>query len=684
MNQYLITSREEMDERGWAELDFVLISGDAYVDHPSFAPAVIGRLLEHKGYRVGIIAQPDWQDVNAFKVLGKPRLASLVTAGNLDSMLNKFTAAKKQRRMDDYSPGGESGKRPDRATLVYANRMREAFKDVPLIIGGIEASLRRFAHYDYWSDTVRRSILIDSKADVLVYGMGEKQMVELAEALDKNRFMTSLPHIKGICYATSEAREDAVDCPSYEAVQADKAVFAKAFKLQYDEQDPFNGRNIQQMHGTRYVIQNSPALPLTQKEMDEVYNLPYTRHAHPMYDGLGGVPALKEVQFSLVSHRGCFGSCSFCAITSHQGRIIQNRSHESLLQEAKQMINMDDFKGYIHDVGGPTANFRHVACQKQLKVGACRGKTCAAPKACPQLDTNHDDYVSILRKLRGLKGVKKVFVKSGLRYDYLLEDNNKAFVKELCEHHVSGQLKVAPEHISDHVTTMMGKAGKATFKKFKEWFNEANRELGKKQFLVPYFMSSHPGCTLKDAIELAEFLRDEHMMPEQVQDFIPTPGSLSTAMYYTEINPLTGESVYVAKKGRDKAMQRALMQYKKPENYDLVKEALIKANRRDLIGFGPQCLIPPRPMKGTISTGSTSRRKARVITSGEDTRAGKSPRVSRGSLQGVANKSGRAEGHGGQQRNAAHRGFSHHSYGTSRSGNSIDGAKKSIGRHKKR
>lgn len=595
MNAFLVTNRADMEARGWAEVDFVLISGDAYVDHPSFAPAVIGRYLESKGYRVGIIAQPDWNDVEAFKQLGKPRLASLVTAGNLDSMLNKFTAAKKIRREDDYSPGGAVGKRPDRATLVYANRMKEAYGDVPLIIGGIEASLRRFGHYDYWSDTVRRSVLVDAKADILVYGMGELQIAELAAALDAHRFEMSLPTIRGICYMAKELpKEPYVVCPSFESIKADKQAFVEAFKIQYDEQDPYYGKIVVQQHGDRYVVQNPPALPLTQDEMDGVYNLPYTRTWHPMYDAQGGVPALSEVQFSLVSQRGCFGSCSFCAITNHQGRIIQNRSHQSLIAETEMMIQMDSFKGYIHDVGGPTANFRHLACSKQAKFGACKGKTCAAPIPCKQLDTNHSDYLSLLRKLRKLKGVKKVFVRSGLRYDYVLADNNKEFVKELCEHHVSGQLKVAPEHVSHRVTTIMGKAGKEEFLTFKSWFEEANRKLGKKQYLVPYFMSSHPGCTLEDAIELAEFLRDQHIYPEQVQDFIPTPGSLSTCMYYTGINPLDGQPIYVAKKGREKAKQRALMQYKNIENYDLVKEALIEANRHDLIGFGPQCLIPPR------------------------------------------------------------------------------------------
>ena len=631
MDTFLVTERADMEARGWAELDFVLISGDAYVDHPSFAPAVIGRYLESKGYRVGIIAQPDWNDVNAFKKLGKPRLASLVTAGNLDSMLNKFTAAKKIRREDDYSPGGEAGHRPDRATLVYSNRMKEAFRDVPLIIGGIEASLRRFGHYDYWSDTVRRSILVDSKADILIYGMGELQIIELAEALDQNRFEESLPNIRGICYMSKDIPSiDCVACPSFEEIKADKMAFADAFRIQYDEQDPFYGRPIVQKHGDRYVVQNVPALPLTQEQMDAAYDLPYTRKWHPSYDDKGGVPALSEVQFSLVSQRGCFGSCSFCAITNHQGRIIQNRSHQSLIDEAKLMINMDGFKGYIHDVGGPTANFRHLACDKQAVFGACKGRTCAAPEPCENLNTNHDDYIALLRKLRKLKGVKKVFVRSGLRYDYVLADNNKAFVKELCQYHVSGQLKVAPEHVSKRVTTMMGKAGKEEFLTFKKWFEEANRELGKKQYLVPYFMSSHPGCTLEDAIELAEFLRDQHMYPEQVQDFIPTPGSLSTCMYYTGINPLDGKPVYVAKKGRDKAKQRALMQYKNIENYDLVKEALIEANRRDLIGFGPECLIPSRPIgqgkmqnQGRNKTGQSRGSQSRYARSGSPSQVNK-------------------------------------------------------------
>lgn len=597
MSNFLITTREEMKVRGWQELDFVLISGDAYVDHPGFAAAIIGRLLESKGYRVGIIAQPEWHDAKAFMELGRPRLASLVTAGNLDSMLNKRTAAKKIRNNDSYSPGGESGHRPDRATLVYANRMREAYKTTPVIIGGIEASLRRFAHYDYWSNQVRRSILLDSKADILIYGMGEKQIVELAAGLDKGKSIAELGHVKGTCCLTDDWADysDGVLCPSYEDVKTSKKTFAVAFKMQYDEQDPYRGRTIVQPSGDKFLIQNPPALPLTTAEMDEVYGLPYQRVPHPMYDAVGGVPAIQEVQFSLDSHRGCFGACKFCAITSHQGRIIQHRSHESLLSEVEKIKKLPNFKGYIHDVGGPTANFRHRSCKQQETMGTCRDRNCIGSDICPNLDTSHDDYLALLRKIRHVSGIKKVFVRSGLRYDYVLADHNRKFVKELCEYHVSGQLKVAPEHCVNSVTDMMGKSNKAVFLKFREWFDQANQELGKKQFLVPYFMSSHPGCTLADAVELAEFLRDLHRQPEQVQDFIPTPGSLATAMYYTGLDPLTGEKVYVARNQNDKKMQRSLMQYGRPENYEIVHAALMKAGRRDLIGFGPNCLIRPRP-----------------------------------------------------------------------------------------
>ncbi len=612
-DKFLVTSRKDMEERGWDFLDFVYISGDAYVDHPGFAAAVIGRVLESRGYRVGIIAQPDWHSVADFQKLGRPRLGSLITAGNLDSMLNEKTAAKKFRSRDNYSPGGEPGHRPERATIVYANRMREAFKDVPVVIGGIEASLRRFAHYDYWSDKVRRSILLDSKADVLIYGMGERQIIEVADALAEGKTVEEMYNIRGITYAASRPplSDTAVLCPSYEEVVESKKAFSEAFKIQYEEQDPFYGKTIIQPSGNRFIVQTPPALPLTTEEMDAVYELPYQRQWHPDYDALGGVPALQEVQFSLTSHRGCFGNCHFCAIASHQGRIIQHRSHESLVREARRMTQLPGFKGYIHDVGGPTANFRHGACAKQDTAGACRNRHCVGSTLCPHIDTSHEDYMALLREIRHVPGVKKVFVRSGLRYDYVLADHNKKFVEELCQYHVSGQLKVAPEHVVRHVTNYMGKAGIEAFQQFREWFDEANQKLGKKQYLVPYFMSSHPGCTLQDAIALAEFLRDNHMQPEQVQDFIPTPGSLSTAMYYTGVNPLTGEAVYVARHPRDKQMQRALMQYKNPDNYDIVYQALCQAGRRDLIGFGPKCLIAPHRHSMERRDNATSGRKGR-------------------------------------------------------------------------
>ncbi len=595
-DQFLVTTKEDMERRGWDQLDFVYINGDAYVDHPGFAAAVIGRVLESRGYRVGIISQPDWHSAEPFKALGKPRLAALITAGNLDSMLNEKTAAKKFRSRDNYSPGGQAGRRPERATIVYANRMREAYHDVPIVIGGIEASLRRFAHYDYWSDTVRHSILLDSKADILSYGMGEHSVVAIADALAEGKTAAEMYDIRGICYVLRHApvSRRAVMCPSYEEVKADKKAFARAFKIQYEEQDPYAGRTIIQPSENRFVIQTPPALPLTTAEMDAVYELPFQRRWHPSYGAAGGVPALQEVQFSLTSQRGCFGNCHFCAIASHQGRIIQHRSHESLIREAKAMTALPGFKGYIHDVGGPTANFRHLACEKQRTAGACRNTHCIGSRTCPNLNTSHEDYRRLLREIRSIPGIKKVFVRSGLRYDYVLADQNKKFVEELCQYHVSGQLKVAPEHVVRHVTDFMGKAGVEAFLQFKQWFDEANRKLGKKQYLVPYFMSSHPGCTLQDAVALAEFLRDMKMQPEQVQDFIPTPGSLSTAMYYTGIHPLTGKPVYVARRAEEKQMQRALMQYKNPANYDIVYKALCLAGRRDLIGYGPKCLIHPR------------------------------------------------------------------------------------------
>ena len=617
-NDFLPMSKEDMARRGWDRLDFLFISGDAYVDHPSFGPAIICRLLEKYGYRVGIIAQPDWRSTLDFKKMGKPRLGVLVSAGNLDSMLNKFTAAKKYRSTDNYSPGGKAGCRPDRATIVYCNRIREIWKNTPLIIGGIEASLRRFAHYDYWSNSVRRSILIDSRADLLIYGMGEKQIKEIADQLNQGIAIADIRTIQGTCYKTESIENlwGYIETPSYVAVIADKKAFTKAFNIQYQEQDALRGKTIVQNHGEFSVVQNAPAMPLTTPEMDEIYDLPYKRTYHPSYEKAGGVPAIQEVQFSLVSHRGCFGECAFCAIVSHQGRIIQSRSQESIINEAKKIISMPDFKGYIHDVGGPTANFRIRSCEHQAERGACKGRQCLGPNPCKELAPSHSDYLTLLRALRALPGVKKVFIRSGLRYDYLLADkNSEEFLRELCEHHVSGQLKVAPEHISPQVTNLMGKSGKNVFVKFSKAFKRVNEALGKEQYLVPYFMSSHPGSGLKEAIELAEFIRDLHYRPEQVQDFIPTPGSLSTCMYYTEMNPLTGEKIYVAKDIHEKKMQRALMQYRDPKNYPLVYEALTKANRQDLIGHGPKCLIrPPQGYinKPIISSKTSNQRKRSV------------------------------------------------------------------------
>lgn len=596
-NNFLPVSKQDMEERGWDELDFLFVSGDAYVDHPSFGPAIICRLLEKQGFKVGIIPQPDWRSTKDFKKLGKPRLGVLVSAGNLDSLLNKFTAAKKYRSKDNYSPGGKAGMRPERATIVYCNRIREAWKNIPIIIGGIEASLRRFAHYDYWSDSVRRSILIDSRADLLIYGMGEKQITEIAAQLAAGIKVEDIRFVQGTAYRTLSLEHlwDYVEVPTYTEVSTDKKKFAEAFKIEYEEQDALRGKTIAQNHGEYFVVQNPPAMPLSTMEMDEVYGLPYQRTYHPMYEEMGGVPAIQEVKFSLVSHRGCFGGCSFCAIVSHQGRVIQSRSEESILDEAEKIIKMPDFKGYIHDVGGPTANFRMPACKEQAVRGTCRTRQCLSPKPCRNLIADHSDYLSLLRKLRALPGVKKVFIRSGLRYDYLLSGHNDEFLQELCEHHVSGQLKVAPEHVSANVTRLMGKAGKETYLKFMAAYGKVNKLIGKEQYLVPYFMSSHPGCGLKEAVELAEFIRDLKYHPEQVQDFIPTPGSLSTCMYYTGIHPLTGEKIYVAKSDAEKKMQRALMQYRDPKNYRIVYDALKKAGREDLIGFGEKCLIrPPR------------------------------------------------------------------------------------------
>lgn len=610
MPTFLPMTREDALARGWEQLDFIFVSGDAYVDHPSFGPAILCRLLEARGYRIGIIAQPDWRSVDDFKRLGRPRLAFLVSGGNLDSMLGKYTAAKKYRSDDPYSPGGKAGRRPERAAIVYCNRLREAWKKTPVIVGGVEASLRRFSHYDYWSDAVRRSLLLDSRADLLVYGMGEKQLLAIAERLAAGESVSALRDVRGTCYAADslDGLEGVVVLPSDREVRESKQKFAQAFKLQYLEQDPIRGKTLAQPVGDRFVVQNPPALPLTTAEMDELYALPYARTWHPSYDAQGGVPAIEEVKFSLVSQRGCFGGCHFCAITSHQGRIIQSRSHESLLEEAKKLTALPDFKGYIHDVGGPTANFRIPSCKEQLERGTCRGKQCLAPSPCKQLKANHKDYLRLLRQLRDLPKVKKVFIRSGIRYDYLLQAND-AFLDELCEFHVSGQLKVAPEHVSQRVTRLMGKPGRKVYEAFAAAFRKANRRLGKEQYLVPYFMSSHPGAELSDAVELAEFIRDLRYRPEQVQDFIPTPGSLSTCMYYTGIHPLTNERVYVAKDPLEKKMQRALLQYRDPEKYPLVYRALMKAGRKDLIGFGPQCLI--RPPRSRQKLEEAKRRNAR-------------------------------------------------------------------------
>ncbi len=600
IKEFLPINKDDMDKRGWERLDFVLVLGDAYVDHPSFGGAIISRSLENAGFKVGIVAQPDWKSTKDIKRFGRPRLGFLITAGNLDSMVNHYTVSKRLRSKDSFSPGGKMGLRPDRATIVYSNLIRQAYKKMPIIIGGVEASLRRFAHYDYWSDRVRKSILIDSTADLLVYGMGENQIIEIANNLNDGLDIKYIRHIPGTCYITDDI-ENVYDyriIASFEEIQENKRNFARAFRIQYEEQDPVTGKVLVQKHRNNYLVQNPPAVPLTQTQLDNAYSLPYMRNYHPSYEKLGGVPAIREVKHSIISERGCFGNCSFCSLTFHQGRIIRSRSHGSIIDEAKKITEDKDFKGYIHDVGGPTANFRHAACDKQLKKGACKKKQCLFPNPCGNLKIDHKDYLELLRKLRELPEVKKVFVRSGLRYDYIMADKDEEFLKELCMHHVSGQLKVAPEHVSNEVLNLMGKPGRQVYEKFVNKFYEINEEIGKKQFIVPYLMSSHPGSTLKSAIELAEYLRDIGYYPEQVQDFYPTPGTLSTCMYYTEINPLTMKQIYVPKSKLDKAMQRALLQYRSPKNYDLVEKALILAKREDLIGFGPKCLIRPKHKEG--------------------------------------------------------------------------------------
>ena len=596
IHDYLPISREDMEKRGWDQCDFVYVSGDAYVDHPSFGSAIISRLLESRGYRVGIIAQPDWKDPESIAVLGRPRLGFLVSGGNMDSMVNHYSVSKKRRSHDAYTPGGVMGKRPDYATVVYGNLIRRTYPDVPVIIGGIEASLRRLGHYDYWSNKVKRSILLDSQADLISYGMGEHSIVEIADALNAGIDVKDITFIDGTVFKT-KTLDNVYDCqvlPSFEEIRRDKRRYAESFYIQYSNTDPFSGKRLAEPYERGYVVQNPPSKPLTTEEMDEVYALPYMRNYHPSYEEAGGIPAIREVKFSLISNRGCFGACSFCALTFHQGRIIQVRSHESLVEEAKLLTEEPDFKGYIHDVGGPTANFRFPACEKQMTKGACPHKQCLYPKPCKNLNADHTDYLILLKKLRELPKVKKVFIRSGIRFDYLLADRSRQFLRELCQYHVSGQLKVAPEHVADAVLSRMGKPENRVYRQFVDEYNRMNEKLGLKQYLVPYLMSSHPGSTLKEAVELAEYLRDLGYMPEQVQDFYPTPSTISTCMYYTGLDPRTMEEVYVPTNPHEKAMQRALIQYRNPKNYDLVREALYRAGRTDLIGYDRKCLIRPR------------------------------------------------------------------------------------------
>ena len=613
---FLCISTEDMRARNIEQFDFVYVIGDAYVDHPSFGHAIISRMLDSAGYSVGIISQPDWKDENAIKIYGEPRLGFLVMGGNMDSMVNHYSVSKKRRSSDAFTPGGEMGKRPDYATVVYCNLIRRVYKNTPIIIGGIEASLRRLAHYDYWSNKVKRSILLDSGADLLIYGMGERSIIQVAEALNSGIDIKDLTYVRGTVYKTKNIGDiyDSKVLYSYDQIKEDKKSFAESFYIQYQNTDPFTAKTMVEPYPNGvYVVQNPPQEPLTQDEMDYTYSLPYMRTYHPSYEEKGGVPAITEVKFSLISNRGCFGGCNFCALTFHQGRIIQTRSHESIIEEAKKIIEDKDFKGYIHDVGGPTANFRHTSCKKQLEHGVCTNKQCLFPEKCKNLYVDHSDYLSLLRKLRDFPKVKKVFVRSGIRFDYLIYDENTEFFKELVEHHISGQLKVAPEHVSDNVLAKMGKPGNHIYEKFLKKYKSLNEQMGKNQFVVPYLMSSHPGSTMKDAVILAEYLRDLGYMPEQVQDFYPTPSTISTCMYYTGYDPRTMTKVYVTSNPHEKAMQRALIQYRNPKNYDLVYEALKLAGREDLIGFDKKCLI--RPKRNTydnnrnISSNASSKRK---------------------------------------------------------------------------
>ena len=631
MTEFLPMNRKEMEDRGWDRPDFVYVCGDAYVDHPSFGAAIITRLLESRGYRVAFLAQPDWRNEDSVREFGEPRLGFLVSAGNMDSMVNHYSVSKRRRGTDAYSPGGQMGLRPDRAVIVYSSLIRRVYPKVPIILGGIEASLRRMAHYDYWSDSLKRSVLVESQADLISYGMGERSIVEIAEALEAGLPVSSLTYIPGtVCLVhREEDLEDAVRLPSYEALKAEKRKYAESFYTQYRNTDPFSGKRLAEPYGRKlFVLQNPPAKPLTQMEMDDIYALPFVGTYAPVYEQAGGIPAIREVKFSLVSCRGCFGGCSFCALTFHQGRIIQTRSHESLLAEAKRMTQNPDFKGYIHDVGGPTANFRKPSCTKQLTHGVCTNRQCLFPKPCQNLKADHKDYLSLLRKLRKLPGVKKVFIRSGIRYDYVMADPDDTFLRELCEYHVSGQLKVAPEHVSDRVLSRMGKPEFSVYQGFADRY----KKLGKKQYLVPYLISSHPGSTLKDAIALAEAVRDMGYMPEQVQDFYPTPSTISTCMYYTGLDPRTMEDVAIIRNPHQKAMQRALIQYRDPSNYDLVREALETAGRRDLIGYGPHCLIRPEKPKGSGQKAVASGQKndSQKAAAGSQKNSGQKSKVASG------------------------------------------------------
>ena len=638
--EFLPITKQEMLERGIAQPDFVYVIGDAYVDHPSFGHAIISRILENHGYSVVIISQPDWRSPKSIDIFGRPRLGFLVSGGNMDSMVNHYSVTRHRRKTDSFTPGGVMGKRPDYATVVYCNLIRQTYKDVPILIGGIEASLRRLAHYDYWSDALKRSILLDSQADLLMYGMGERSIVEIADALNAGMDVKDITYIDGTVFKCRELDESlpTIILPGYEELQKNKRTYAESFKIQYGNCDPFTAKRLAEPYGKEYVVQNPPQKPLTMEEMDAVYDLPYCRAYHPSYEKLGGVPAIEEVKFSLVSNRGCFGACSFCALTFHQGRIVQVRSHESILAEAEKMVKDPDFKGYIHDVGGPTANFRHPACEKQMTKGACGGRQCLYPTPCKNMNADHSDYVALLRKLRKIPGVKKVFVRSGIRFDYLLADSKDTFFRELVQYHISGQLKVAPEHVSDAVLCRMGKPRNAVYNRFVDKYFALNKQYNMNQFLVPYLMSSHPGSTMKEAVELAEYIRDMGYNPEQVQDFYPTPSTLSTVMYYTGLDPRTMEKVYVPTDPHEKAMQRALIQYRNPKNYYLVKEALIAAHREDLIGSGPKCLIravPPR------SGGHTSASKAPGKPA-KSTASGKGNNAKGGTVQKAGRNTGKA------------------------------------------